>query len=77
LTPQDRKALAEQILSNPLVPVILAEIERDAVERGVFAPMTDHEARSAAMAEVRAIRAFRQHLEASLRDTPPRKGAPA
>jgi hypothetical protein len=77
MTPQDRKALAEQILTNPLTDLVLSEIERDAVERGVFAPATDHEARAAAMAEVRAIRAFRHHLTASLRDTAARKGAPA
>lgn len=74
---EDRKALAEQILSNPLTDLVLSEIERDAVERGVSAPMTDHEARAAAMAEVRAIRAFRSHLTAALRDTATRKGAPA
>lgn len=77
MTPQDRKALAEQILTNPLTDLILREIELDAIERGVNALMTDHETRSAAMAEVRAIRAFRDHLKASLRDTAPRKGAPA
>ena len=77
MRPEDRKALAEQILSNPLTALVLADLERDAVERGVYAPMTDHEARAAAMAEVRAIRAFRQNLEASLQDNRPRKGAPA
>jgi hypothetical protein len=77
MTPEDRKALAEQIQSNPLTAVILDAIEKDAVERGIYAPATDHEARAAAMAEVRAIRAFRHHLDAMLRDTAPRKGAPA
>lgn len=77
MRPDERKALAQQIVSNPLTDIILDAIERDAIERGVFAPMTDDEARAAAMAEVRAIRAFRQNLAAALRDTPTRKGAPA
>lgn len=77
MTPQERKSLAETILSNPLTDDILDGLERDAVDRCVNAPWTDHELRAAAAAEVRAIRAFRANLEACLRDNSPRKGAPA
>lgn len=77
MTPQERRALAEQMVTNPLYEETLARLEADAIETGVNAPMTDHEARSAAMAEVRAIRAFRSHLAALLQDTAKRRGAPA
>lgn len=77
MTQDDRAALAEQIAKNPLVSIILSELEQSAVDRCINAAMTDHETRSAAAAEVRAIRAFRSKLEASLRDNRPTKGAPA
>jgi hypothetical protein len=73
---KDRASLAEQILTNPLLEVVLNELERDATERGIYAQMNDHETRQSAMAEVRAIRAFRSNLSASLRDNRPTKGAP-
>lgn len=77
MTDEDRKALAEQILTNPLVEIIISEIERAAMEKGVFAHSNDHETRASAMAEVRAARAFRNALEAALQDKPTGKGAPA
>jgi len=73
----ERRSLAEQILTNPLFPLVMNRLEQDAVERGVDAAMTDNEMRAAAMAEVRAIRAFRSNLAAMLRDTGSRKGVPA
>jgi hypothetical protein len=73
---KERASLAEQIISNPLFDVVLDELERDAIERGVYAPLNDSETRQSAMAEVRAIRAFRSNLSASLRDNRPTKGAP-
>ena len=76
MTPRERASLAEQIIQNPLYDIVLDEIERTAIERGVYAPLNDHETRQAAMAEVRAVRAFRENLAASLRDTRPMKGAP-
>ncbi len=74
---ESRKAYAGQMLSNPLFAVLMAEIEQAAIDRGVNAQWTDHETRAAAMAEARAVRTFRANLEAMLRDTPKRNGAPA
>jgi hypothetical protein len=76
MTPKERAALAKSILDNPLTDEILNAMEREAVDRCVMAPMTDHDMRAAAAAEVRAIRAFRHTLRASLQDTSPRKAAP-
>ena len=75
MTPIERAALAKSILDNPLTDEILGDLERAAIDRCVMAPMTDHEMRMAAAAEVRAIRAFRHTLRASLQDTSPRKTA--
>jgi len=77
MTPSERKAAAEQITASPLYTEIMEQLEANAIDRGVWAPITDNDMRQAAMAEVRAIRAFRQNLEALLRDTPAAKGAPA
>ena len=77
MTGEDRRALAEQILNNALMAEIMGKLEKEAVDRCVYAPMADHEARQAAAAEVRAIRSFRQNCEALLRNNPPRKAAPA
>lgn len=72
---EERKALAEQILGNPLFNVLMDELEHDAVERMVAAP-TDL-ARMEAQAYVRAARSFRANCEAQLRNTGSRKAAPA
>jgi hypothetical protein len=77
MTPEARKSLAEQLNTNPLLPIILDEVEKTAIERCINAPATDHETRAAFAAEARGVRAFRRNLEASLRDTQPRKDAPA
>jgi hypothetical protein len=73
---KDRASLAEQIISNPLLEVVLNELEHDAIERGIYAQPNDHETRQSAMAEARAVRAFKAALMASLRDTRVAKGAP-
>lgn len=77
MTPDERAALAQSILDNPLFPVVLDKLERDATDRCINAPMIDHDLRAAAAAEVRAIRAFRANLAAALQDNRPRKSAPA
>lgn len=77
MTPNERRSLAEQITTNPLYDETLSMLEAAAINRGVYAALTDDETRAAAMAEIRAIRAFREHLAAALQDTSPRKGAPA
>jgi hypothetical protein len=75
MTPNERAALAQSILDNPLTETILGDLERAAIDRCVYAEMTDHDMRAAAAAEVRAIRAFRHTLRQALQDTSPRKSA--
>jgi len=77
MTPQERRSFAEIIVTNPLYAETMAELEASAFNRGVYAAATDNETRAAAMAEVRAIRAFRSNLEALLLDNGVTKGAPA
>lgn len=77
---RERDALeAQQLINNPLLTRVLADIERDAMERAISAGLTDDAMRSAACGEVRAVRAFTSSLtqivaEASIRQ---RKGGVA
>lgn len=73
----ERAELARQILDNPLFGAVLSELEQAAIETAINAPILADNIRAAAMAETRAIRAFRSKLRASLEDMTPRKGAPA
>lgn len=74
MTPDERRALAEQLTTNPLWGEVMDQIEATGIERMVAAS-TDT-ARMEAQAYVRATRAFRADCEAALRSPPPRKGAP-
>lgn len=74
MTPRERASLAQQILGNPLLKTVLDDLEKAAMEQGIYAKQNDHETRQSAMAEVRAIRAFRFNLEACLLDNEARKG---
>jgi len=73
MTSQERKALAEQITTNPLFAALLDDMEKRAIERLI------HETEDIASAQLRVqtIRAFRADLERELQDTQPRRGAPA
>ena len=75
VTPEDRKSFAEQITANPLYDELLAKIEQDAIEALIFAKTEDD--RISAQWRVRSARAFRDACEDFLRNTRPRKGAPA
>lgn len=75
MTPEDRRSFAEQITANPLYEELLATIERDAIEALIFAKTEDD--RISAQWRVRSARAFRGACEDFLRNTRPRKGAPA
>lgn len=77
MKPADRKAFAEQIITNPLFAVLMTEQEQAAFDQAVYAGPTDHETRAMATMKVQAIRAFRADCEAAARSTPTRKGAPA
>lgn len=71
---EDRKALAEQLVSNPLWARLLDELERDGIE--VLISATTDTARMEAQAYVRAARSFRANCESQLRNTGARKAAP-
>ena len=75
MTPDERKALAESLLANPLFTAVMAQLEASAIERLVNA--TTDLARHECQLRVHAVRSFRADCEASLRSTRPVKGAPA
>lgn len=75
MTNDERAALAESLMSNPLWTVLWQEQEARAVESLVYAP--DDEKRRFAAMQVQAIRTFRADCEGCLRNTQPRKNAPA
>lgn len=57
-----KSAEARAMLDNQLFHILLDEIETAAINGCVNAKPTDHEARAAYAAEVRAIRNFRSKL---------------
>lgn len=77
LTEEQRKHYASELLTNPVFVGVMDAIERAAINRAVHANPTDHLAHQAALAEVRAVRTFRQHCEAMASNKPPPKDAPA
>ena len=74
MTPQERKSLAEQITANPLFTSILEQMESSAIEALISAK--DEDTRLHNQLRVRAVRAFRADLGASLNTRDP-KSAPA
>ena len=74
MTPEERASLAEQLQTNPLFAELFNGIERDAIERMIYA---DEDTRAACALRVQAVRTLRSDCEASLRNTRERKAAPA
>lgn len=77
MTPRERSSLAEQLRDNPLLVLILDELERAAINQCVHAKLNDDDTRRMAAFKVQAIRAFRSDLTISMEDNRARKGAPA
>ena len=77
MSEQEREHHAREILNNPLFAALMTKMEQEAINRAVNAPLTDNQAQQAALAEVRAVRSFRQNCEFILRNKPPSKAAPA
>ncbi len=75
MTDEERHALAESLLANPLFLVLFAEMEADATQACIWA--ADEDNRRAAAMRVQAIQTLRTDCVASLRNTQPRKSAPA
>ncbi|CCE94637.1 conserved hypothetical protein [Sinorhizobium fredii HH103] len=63
MRPEDKTAAARVLLDMPLFHLLMDELEIAAVNGCVHAQITDHEARAAFAAEVRAIRNFRGKLK--------------
>lgn len=74
MTPEERKSLADQLMSNPLLTVSLDEIEKRWTDMLVNA--VTEEGRIATQAQVRAVRLFRADLMATLSNRAP-KAVPA
>lgn len=75
MTPDERKALAQQILTNPLFAQVFADLEARATEAMIYEADDTQRLRHAL--RIREIRSFRQDCEAALRNTPPPRGAVA
>lgn len=75
MTPDERKALAEQLDGNPLWHEILNTIEADAVEALIHAK-TEQD-RVETQWRVLSARSFREDCQDLLVSTPKRTGAPA
>lgn len=75
MTPQERKSLAEQLLSNPLWGVLFDGLEASAVEQMIYTDDEEHRAKLAM--RVKAIRSLREDCEAELRNDQKRRAAPA
>ena len=74
---EEREFHAREIINNPLFRIITDKMESDAVNKAVNAPLTDHDTRQAAIAELRAVRTFRRECESIIRTKPVPKAAPA
>ncbi|MCA1403706.1 hypothetical protein I6F26_03700 [Ensifer sp. IC3342] len=76
---EDKTAAARVLLDMPLFHLLMDELETAAVNGCVNAKNTDHDARAAFAAEVRAIRNFRSKLKflAEGQANADGKGAPA
>lgn len=72
---EERKRLADQLQANPIYDILMVEMETGAIERMISAK-TDT-ARMEAQAYVRAVRSFREDCDNLIRNTRPKKGAPA
>lgn len=79
MTPDERTRSAQAILAIPLFGELMDELEAAAVNAAVYAQPTDHEARAAHIAQVRAIRDLRSRVEVISREdqSTKRKQAPA
>lgn len=78
MSPEQRREAARRLANDEFVALVMDDIERAALNRGVGAAATDHDTRAAAMAEVRAIRALRARISGEAGDgQPAHKGAVA
>lgn len=75
MTPEERHALAESLMANPLLWLLLDEMESGATQATIWAH--DDETRLIGALRVQSIQQLRNDCAASLRNTQPRKGAPA
>lgn len=64
MSPEDQRRAAQAILEAPFARALIDDLERAATNQCILAPMNDDETRRNAAAEVRAIRRFRERLEA-------------
>lgn len=65
MTPQERKSLAEQLLTNPLFSATFDELEKAAIEAMVYA--TDDDIRQRMAFRVQEVRNFKHDCTAALR----------
>jgi hypothetical protein len=64
MTPDEQRRAAQTILEMPFCVALIDEMERAATQQCIFAPINDDETRRNAAAEARAVKRFRDRLEA-------------
>ena len=64
MTPEEQTRAAQAILEIPFARQIIDELERSATTQCILAPINDDETRRNYAAEARAVRHFRERLEA-------------
>lgn len=78
MTPEQKIGRARSLIEDALFIELMDQFEAAAVDAAVYAKATDHDARQAALCEVKAIRDLRAKLAAIVREAnPSRKDAPA
>lgn len=79
MTTDERTRSAQAILAIPLFDELMDELEAAAVNAAVYANPTDHEARQAHLAQVKAIRDLRSRVEVLAKEdqSTKRRQAPA
>ena len=64
MTPEQRTYHAKELATNPVLAEVMTELETAAIDAMTFAKPGEHDVRQAVAAELRALRAFRDRLNA-------------
>lgn len=74
---EDLRRVAKRVLEEPLYTKFFQELEKQALDLAIAAPLTDHDKRAAYISEARAIRALQAKIRQTAFDTSAVKGVTA
>lgn len=72
-----KRSYAKDLLNNEMFKLVMAELERAALEQAINAPLADDRTRADQLAEVRAIRNITSRLRSYSTDAVATRQAPA